>query len=80
MEFATKDCDRLENWGKAPFLAQHGIAKVTLNLKGEWKAYALNCAGERIGTLPVTEENRKNILNLDNFAFPEAVFAYELER
>lgn len=80
MEFATKDCDRLENWGKAPFLAQHGIAKVALNLKGEWKAYALNCAGERIGSLPVTEENGKNILNLDNFAFPEAVFAYELER
>ena len=80
MEFATKDCDRLENWGKAPFLAQHGIAKVTLNLKGEWKAYALNCAGERIGSLPVTKENGKHILNLDNFAFPEAVFAYELER
>ena len=72
--------DRLENWGKAPFLAQHGIAKVTLNLKGEWKAHALNCAGERIGSLPVTKENGKHILNLDNFAFPEAVFAYELER
>lgn len=80
MEFATKDCDCLENWGKAPFLAQHGIAKVTLNLKGEWKAHALNCAGERIGSLPVTKENGKHILNLDNFAFPEAVFAYELER
>ena len=80
MEFATKDCDCLENWGKTPFLAQHGIAKVALNLEGHWKAYALNCAGERIGSLPVTKENGKHILNLDNFAFPEAVFAYELER
>ena len=27
-----------------------------------------------------TALNGKHILNLDNFAFPEAVFAYELER
>ena len=81
MRFGNDKFDRLEEWGKTPFLARHGSARLTFNLPGEWEVHALNTAGKRLAKLPQTRQaNGDLVLELDNFRYPEAVFAYELIR
>ena len=71
----------VEKWGKTPFLARRGSARLTLRLSGEWEAYALDTAGKRLAKHPLTRQADGAIaLELDNFRYPEAVFAYELIR
>lgn len=81
MRFGSRHLDRLESWGGLPFLAKHGSARLVLRLSGGWKAYALDTAGKRIGELAVlSRPDGSNVLEIDNFRFSEAVFAYELVR
>lgn len=81
MRFENRYLDRLESWGTLPFLAKHGTARINLRLPGSWKGYALDTAGKRIGELPVlSRTDGSKTLEIDNFRYPEAVFAYELIR
>lgn len=81
MKFGNDRFDRLEEWGRTPFLARHGSARITLNLPGEWEIHALDTAGKRLAKLPQTHQADGSItLELDNFRYSEAVFAYELIR
>ncbi|MCI5798880.1 MAG: hypothetical protein SPK75_04025 [Victivallales bacterium] len=81
MSFGDDRFGRLEKWGKTPFLARRGSARLTLRLSGEWEAYALDTAGKRLAKHPLTRQADGAIaLELDNFRYPEAVFAYELIR
>ena len=81
MSFGDDRFGRLEKWGKTPFLARRGSARLTLWLSGEWEAYALDTAGKRLAKHPLTRQADGAIaLELDNFRYPEAVFAYELIR
>ena len=58
-----------------------GVRRVSLRLSGEWEAYALDTAGKRLAKHPLTRQADGAIaLELDNFRYPEAVFAYELIR
>ena len=82
MTFGNDRLDRLESWGNTPFLARHGKAKILLRrLPGEWTVHALDTAGKRIGELPATASpDGSPAFEIDNFRWPEAVFAYELVR
>ena len=82
MKFGNAHLDRLESWGKLPFLARRGTAQVTLRLpRGNWELYALDTAGKRIARVtPETAPEGALRLALDNARYPEAVFAYELIR
>ena len=82
MKFGNAHLDRLESWGKLPFLARRGTAQVTLRLpRGNWELYALDTAGKRIARVtPETAPEGALRLALDNARYPEAVFVYELIR
>ena len=78
MRFGNASLDRLESWGKTPFLAKHGTASLSLNLPGNWKIHALDTAGNRIGEVTVLKTEHGFRVELDNFRFKGVVFAYEL--
>lgn len=82
MTFGNDRLDRLESWGTAPFLARHGKARISLrDIPGDWTVYPLDTAGRRIGNFPAAAHSDGSLtLELDNFRWPEAVFAYELVR
>lgn len=82
MKFGNAHLDRLESWGKLPFLARRGTATVTLRLPGgNWELHALDTAGKRIARIsPEITSDGALRLALDNARYPEAVFAYELIR
>ena len=82
MKFANAGLDRLESWGKAPFLVQRGEAEVTFRAEGNgWKLYALDSSGERIGEIPV-KAGADGALTFRLSTIQEfgAVCAYELTR
>ncbi|MBS1369609.1 MAG: hypothetical protein HPZ91_06590 [Lentisphaeria bacterium] len=82
MRFGNDRLDRLEAWGRTPFLARRGTAEISLKLpQGAWKVHALDTAGRRIGELSAKPgADGALVLGLDNFRYPEAVFAYEVVR
>ena len=82
MHFASSDLDRMESWGKTPFLAHPGTADVTLTLPdGVWSIHALDFSGKRTSTI-LSDASGKCTLHLDNFtSTPDGVtFAYEISR
>lgn len=82
MKFGNDKLDRLESWGRTPFLARRNTARVSLRLPGSgWEFHALDTAGKRIARVPVQAQSDGSLrLEIDNFRHPEAVFAYELIR
>lgn len=80
MRFANDQMERLDAWGKMPFLAKHGRAGITLQIPDIDRIYALDMAGKRIGELPFTRKGNGAMIAIDNFRFSEAVFAYEIVR
>ena len=51
--YADKSCRELLKWGRLPHLMRKGKAEVLLSLgSGDWKVYALDCAGTRRGEVP----------------------------
>lgn len=82
MKFSNASLDRLESWGKPPFLVRRGEADATLRLEGGgWKLYALDTAGERVEELPLeTTADGTLSFQLNTFRKPGPVCAYELVR
>ena len=82
MKFGNDKLDRLESWGRTPFLARRNTARVSLRLPGGgWEFHALDTAGKRIARIPAQAQPDGSLrLEIDNFRHPEAVFAYELIR
>ncbi len=81
MKFGSDRLERLDDWGRTPFLAKHNTAEVALNLpSGSWEVYAIDTAGKRIAPVPVSNQAGILQLAIDNFLYPEVVFAYELLR
>lgn len=82
MKFGNDKLDRLESWGRTPFLARRNTARVSLHLPGNgWEFHALDAAGKRIARIPAQAQPDGSLrLKIDNFRHSEAVFAYELVR
>ena len=80
--FRDRDQTILEEWGELPLLLRRGTAEIRLKRGNEsqLEVYALNLAGTRIGNVPVREEGGFWNFRLDNAAFPEGVFSFELIR
>ncbi len=80
--FRDREQTILEEWGELPLLLRRGTAEIQVKRGAEntLEVHALNISGSRIGTLPVREENGFWCFKIDNAAFKEGVFVFELIR
>ncbi len=71
----------LESWGTLPHLVRKGEAQVTLRLgAGDWKAWAVDLSGKRLGEVPLAKKDDTLILQAHTALNGEGVLAYEIAR
>ena len=71
----------LENADTRQLLARKGVAEISVRTPpGNWKLFALNFSGRRIGEVPFRTTADGIGFTADTFFGKEVVFAYELTR
>jgi hypothetical protein len=79
IEFKSEKRNILLNWGALPLLQAYSRCRITLNISGNVKIWALGLDGERLFMIPFSRSANKIMFTLDNFKLKNTM-AYEIVR
>ena len=81
MLFADNTMKRMETWGETPYLAERGIARISVKVpQGNYRLYAVALNGRRMSEVPFEQDLDESMITFtaETTAYDEPAFAYEL--